>query len=129
VSANTALLPALFVIVGGGAGALSRYITASIINNIFKTFVAAGTLTVNIVGSFFIGLLFAIFEKHNISAEFRLFLITGFLGAYTTFSSYSLETVCSLINGNIKLAMINIFVSNVVCLTFTLLGMKLGNKF
>ncbi|MDR2660358.1 MAG: fluoride efflux transporter CrcB [Spirochaetaceae bacterium] len=118
----------VFVIFGGGIGALFRYIVTTLINKLCKIPFPVGTAAVNISGSFLIGFLFAIFEKHNFPAEGRLFLITGFLGAYTTFSTYSLETLRYFMNGNTKLAVINIFVNNILCLIFTLAGIKLGGN-
>ncbi|MDR1362801.1 MAG: fluoride efflux transporter CrcB [Spirochaetaceae bacterium] len=118
-----------YIVLGGGLGALARYVSISFISRLVKTPFPAGTLVVNIIGSFLIGILFSIFEKHRIPAEFRLFLTTGFLGAYTTFSTYSLETVRYFVDGNTKLAIINVVLSNAVCLIFTLIGMKFGKNF
>jgi CrcB protein len=58
--------------------------------------------------------------------KWRLFLTTGFLGGYTTFSTYSLETVHYFLNGDVKHAVVNIVLNNVLCLLFVLLGMTLS---
>jgi CrcB protein len=119
----------VFIALGGGAGALFRYISSSFVNKLLKIQIPAGTLAVNAAGSLLIGVLFSIFEKYKVPAEFRLFLTVGFLGGYTTFSTYSLETSRFFMDGNVKLALINALVGNSVCLAFTLIGMKLGRNF
>jgi CrcB protein len=116
----------IFIAFGGALGALCRYLSSNFINKILNIYFPAGTLTVNIAGSLLIGFLFSVFETRGVPAEFRLFLMTGFLGAYTTFSTYSLETVHYLLDGNIKLAVINIFVSNIACILFVFAGIKFG---
>jgi CrcB protein len=116
----------IFIALGGGIGALLRYLSIEFIKKILKTPFPAGTLTVNMIGSLLIGFLFTIFETRLLPHELRLFVVTGFLGGYTTFSTYSLETAQNLLNGNTKLAFANILLSSLVCIAFTLAGMKLA---
>lgn len=79
------------VSLGAGLGASSRYLISLVLNPIFSS-LAFGTLIANYVGCFLIGLLLAIFAHFpQISADWRLFLVTGFLGSLTTFSSFSAE--------------------------------------
>jgi CrcB protein len=86
-----------------------------------------GTLTVNWVGCFFIGLIFALAERVRLlSPEMRLFLITGYLGALTTFSSFALETVNAGRAGLTLLPLTNILVNNLGGLALTFCGMWLG---
>jgi CrcB protein len=73
-----------------------------------------------------IGFLFSAFESHTVPAGLRLFLITGFLGGYTTFSAYSLETARAFLAGNIPQALIIMALNNGLCLVFVLLGMWAG---
>ncbi|MDR2835428.1 MAG: CrcB family protein, partial [Bacteroidales bacterium] len=75
------------------------------------------------IGALIIGFLFNLFQLYSVQTELRLFLITGFLGGFTTFSTYSLETVQYLMNGNIKYGLINILLNNILCILFVLLGM------
>ncbi|MDR2097589.1 MAG: fluoride efflux transporter CrcB [Spirochaetaceae bacterium] len=116
----------LFIAFGGGIGALFRYLSSEFIKKILDTPFPAGTFTVNAAGSLLIGFLFTVFETFSLPEEYRLFAITGFLGGYTTFSSYSLETAQHLLNGNAKLALANILLSNLVCIAFAIAGMKLA---
>jgi len=112
----------LLIIIGGGIGALFRHYSTQIINNLYINKFILGTLFVNCIGAFLIGLLMNIFNSFSIDIKWKLFIITGFLGGYTTFSAYSYETANYIINGNLKYAILNIVLSNILCLIFVLLG-------
>jgi CrcB protein len=116
----------VLVILGGGIGAALRYLSAQALAALVKTPFPAGTLAVNAAGSLAIGFLFSLFEAHAVPMGLRLFLITGFLGGYTTFSAYSLETARLMLEGNIPLALLNLLANNGVCLLFAVLGMGAG---
>jgi CrcB protein len=73
-----------------------------------------------------IGFLFQIFESSRIPGELRLFLITGFLGGYTTFSSYALESIRLFSEGQVKQALLNIIVNNLAALVLAGLGIGLS---
>ena len=89
----SAALPALLLCVGASAGALARWQLALWLNT-GATWVPLGTLVANLAGGYLIGLLVGIFQAHpGIDPVWRLALITGFLGALTTFSTFSAETV------------------------------------
>jgi CrcB protein len=117
----------ILVILGGGTGALLRYVSTQSVSAVFKTHSSLGTLFVNCVGALIIGFLINFFELHSLSDKWRLLLITGFLGGYTTFSAYSLETVQYFMNGNVKYALINIFANNILCILLVLLGLWINN--
>jgi len=117
----------LLVVLGGGTGALLRYLSTQFVNSIFKTQFSFGTVFVNCVGALLIGFLINFFDLNILNAKLKLLLITGFLGGYTTFSAYSLETVQYFMNGNIKYAVINILMNNVLCILFVLLGLWINN--
>jgi len=117
----------LLVIIGGGIGALLRYLSTQLVNSVFKTQFSFGTVCVNCIGALLIGFLINFFDVYSLNPKWRLLIITGFLGGYTTFSAYSLETVQYFINGNIKYAVINILTTNVLCILFVLLGMWFNN--
>jgi CrcB protein len=112
----------ILVVLGGGIGALLRYISTQAINNTFNDKFTLGTLFVNCIGSLLIGFLISIFDMFSIDNKWKLFVITGFLGGYTTFSAYSNETIQYFLNGNIKYAILNVFLHNILCLFFVLLG-------
>jgi CrcB protein len=113
----------LYVLIGGGIGALFRYFSTRVINTSVNIKFPLGTLFVNCIGALLIGFLINIFDIFSINNKWKLLIITGFLGGYTTFSAYSLETVQYLINGNIKHAIANILLNNILCILFVLLGM------
>ena len=85
-----------------------------------------GTLCVNLVGCFLIGVVFGLGELRGISPQFRLFFMTGFLGALTTFSTYSLETINNANNGMTNLALANIAVNNIGGLALVKVGLLLA---
>jgi len=88
----------LLVGIGGFIGSVSRYYSQQIISKSFPSALPYGTLAVNIVGCFLIGIIYAISEKGNIlTPEWRVFLATGFCGGFTTFSTFSYESI-NLIN-------------------------------
>ena len=73
-----------------------------------------GTLLVNLIGSFIIGLAWGFFETNSFSPNLRAFLFIGVLGGFTTFSSFSLETMNLLRDGEFKIGIINILANNVL---------------
>ena len=81
------------ILIGGGFGSLARYLVGAGILHRFGSRYPLGTLAVNVTGSFLIGLLMTLLtDKLMHSANFRLLLVTGFLGGYTTFSAFEWET-------------------------------------
>ena len=116
----------LYIVIGGGTGALLRYLTSQFVNNLYNKNFSLGTIFVNCIGALLIGFLINIFDIFGINSKYKLLIITGFLGGYTTFSTYSLETVNYFINGNIKYGILNILLNNILCILFVLFGLWLN---
>jgi CrcB protein len=115
------------VMAGGALGAMSRYGVALYSVKAWGTAFPWGTLVVNLAGCFLIGLIIALAERMRVlSPEVRLFLITGYLGALTTFSSFALETVNAGRAGMTLQPLVNILINNVGGISLTFLGMWLG---
>ena len=86
----------LLVGLGSFIGGIARYLISIFIQNKFLSTFPYGTLCVNILGCFLIGVIYGFSDKGNISPTWRLFLATGIMGGFTTFSSFSNETVSML---------------------------------
>lgn len=113
------------VLMGGSLGALCRYGLATFAARYVARF-PLGTLTANLIGCFAIGAVFALAERTQaLSPESRLFFMTGFLGALTTFSTYALETVQAARSGSALTAVANFAINNIGGLLLVLAGMWL----
>ncbi len=121
----------LLFVVGSGSfvGGVSRYLLSQLIHSKYNTDFPIGTLGVNLLGCFFIGLIFGLSEKLDFAHEWRLFLITGILGGFTTFSAFSNETFGLLRNGQLTFAFSYILLSVVFGLLATFLGFSLLKLF
>ena len=90
----------LLVLIGGGTGAMARYAAGSAIMIRFGGKFPLGTLVINVTGSFLIGFLMTMLtERFKLDPNWRLLLVVGFLGGYTTFSSFEWETYSALRDG------------------------------
>ncbi len=117
-----------WVMLGGSLGAASRYGISLVTINLWGTRFPWGTLVVNLTGCFLIGLLFGLSDRVRLlTPEMRLLLITGFLGALTTFSAFSMETIAAGQAGMRFQAMMNILVNNLGGLALTVMGLWIGS--
>ena len=108
------MIPYLLVLLGGGTGALARYVAGSAIMSRFGGRFPLGTFVINVSGSFAIGFLMTLLtERFKLDPAWRLLLVIGFLGGYTTFSSFEWETFTAVRDGQLWSGLLNI-VSSVV---------------
>jgi len=107
----------LAVAVGGALGAMARYAVSIWVFNYSSDKFPYATLSVNVLGSFMMGILFVIIvERAALPAEMRSLLMVGFLGAFTTFSTFSLDALSLWQNGHLFVALVYVLATVVLCL-------------
>ncbi len=115
------------IAVGGGLGSVARFLVAREMGRLLGIFLPYGTLVVNVLGSLALGWLATVFlDRPEINVALRLGIAVGFLGAFTTFSTFSFESVQLMLNGAVWRAALNVAVNTVVCLGMCYLGMQLA---
>ena len=118
----------LFIGIGGFIGANARYFISSFLQNSVTQTFPIGTLGVNILGSFLIGFL-ALYFQQIVSSEYRVLVITGFLGALTTFSTFSYESVMLVEQGSYMKVALSIALNLILSLSATMGGMMMFKRF
>ena len=98
----------LLVMLGGAVGSLARYLAGAAITSKFGSLFPLGTMVVNITGSFLIGLLITLLSERLPHPNWRLVLVVGFLGGYTTFSSFEWETFTTVRGGGLWIGLANV---------------------
>lgn len=111
-----------FLGIGGFAGSNLRYWISSLAKILFKNNFPIGTLAVNIIGCFFLGVIYGGTNYLNISQNAKLFLGTGLIGALTTFSTFSAETLALFEKSTYHLAILNLLVNIVLGFSAAFLG-------
>ncbi len=119
----------LLVMLGGGLGSLARYAAGLAIMTRFGARFPLGTMVINVTGSFVIGFLMVLLtERFEPHPYWRLLLVVGFLGGYTTFSSFEYETYALMRGGGAWLAMANVAGSVVFGFAAVWLGTALASR-
>ncbi len=119
----------LAVALGGALGALARFSISTYWLPVIPGKFPWSTILVNIVGSFLIGILYVVIVQKGLwSHQWRILLMTGFLGAFTTFSTFSIETVDLIQRSQITLALSYAALSLMGCVAASALGMLLSNR-
>ena len=122
------ILPLLFVALGGACGAAARHYAGQGVHMLLPTGFPWGTLLINVFGSFVMGGVLAYFlinEPHHYT---RLLFATGFLGAFTTFSTFSLDALQLWLRGESAAAFIYVAASVILSLLCVFMGMVLAQR-
>ncbi len=119
----------LYIGVFGGLGCVARYLASGWTYQLLGRSLPYGTLLVNVVGSFLLGVLMTFGLRSALfSPEVRVGLAVGFMGGFTTFSTFSYETIRLLEEGSFWQAGTNIFLNVVLCLLFAFLGVWVARQ-
>ena len=120
-------LSLLSIAIGGGLGSVARFVISREMANWLGNYLPYGTLTVNIAGSLALGWFITFFiNRPELSIAIRLGLTVGFLGAFTTFSTFSFESLQLLLDGAVWRAIFNVVLNATACIGMCYLGMHLA---
>jgi CrcB protein len=120
------MLKTLILLAGGALGTLARYALSGYVQSRSEQLFPWGTLSVNLVGCLVIGIMWGIFEESDIPPTLRTFIFIGLLGGFTTFSSFALETLNLLRDGQWKMALLSVLLNNVGGLVLAFAGLVLS---
>lgn len=115
----------LLVALGGSIGAVFRYLISIFMIQVFGSSFPFGTLLVNVLGSFLMGVVYALGQLSHISPELKALIGIGLLGALTTFSTFSNETLLLIQEGDWLKATLNVVLNLILCLFMVYLGQQL----
>lgn len=120
----------VLIAIGGASGALCRHWMVLLVNGFANSRFPFGTLTVNLLGSFLIGIMYVLItERLTLHPDWRSILMVGFLGAFTTFSTFSLESIALLENGQIANAILYVLSSLTLCILAAWCAVTLARLF
>ena len=122
------MLNVLAIMAGGSIGAVCRHGIFLFVQRFAGPVFPAGTLTVNLLGSFLIGFIWCLFDETNWSHEWRLFIFTGLLASFTTFSTFTRETFQLFKVGDWKTALVYATISNVFGILLVFFGIFLCKR-
>ncbi len=123
------MLQAISIAAGGAVGALLRFWASNGVHAMLGRSFPYGTLSVNILGSLIMGFLYVMFlERMTVEPEVRAALLVGLLGAFTTFSTFSIETLNLIEQADYLKAVINMVLSVLGCVLAAWIGLKLGRQ-
>lgn len=120
------MLKYLVIGLGGFAGAITRYVVGSYIGERYGVRFPYGTFVINMTGSFLVGFVVAWLSQTTASTYWRYLIPIGFIGAYTTFSTFEYETLRALQDGQITVGLLNVVLSVVLGLVAVWVGVVLG---
>lgn len=115
----------MFIALGGAGGAVARYLLATWVHQLWEGRWPVGTLLVNMAGSFAIGIIFVLIERQVLHTDWRGVLMVGFLGAFTTFSTFSLEAISMFESGDSAHALGYMVASAVLCVAMAGVSIQL----
>ena len=117
----------LAIAIGGGLGSIARFVFSRGMGNLLGDFLPYGTLSVNVAGSLALGWFATVFlDRPEISSTLRLGLTVGFLGAFTTFSTFSYESLQLMLNGEVWRAIFYVILNATACIGMCYVGMHLA---
>ena len=120
-------LSLLAIAIGGGLGSIVRFVISREMGNWLGNYLPYGTLTVNVAGSLALGWFITFFfHRPELNSALRLGLTVGFLGAFTTFSTFSYESLQLLLDGAVWRAIFNVVLNAAACIGMCYLGMQLA---
>ena len=113
----------IYVAAGSAIGGVSRYLLGKVINEHYTSHIFLGTMVVNIIGCFAIGLFYGLANRHDLlSNNMKMFLITGFCGSFTTFSTFTNESYILLKNGDLTTFVTYLLISLIGGITALIIG-------
>lgn len=119
----------LYIGIFGALGCIARYLVSGWTYNLVGKDLPYGTLAVNLIGSFLLGLLMTTSLRSTLlTPELRMGLAVGFMGGFTTFSTFSFETMRLIEEGSFAAAGLNVLLNVLVCLTAAGLGIYLARQ-